>query len=326
MFNNKIEFTFDWYKATSEDLLYDVAVPANAGATNTTVTMNAATMVNSGLEFLVAYHIDDKPVKLDISANLTTINNKVTRLGVSGEPRTDGYSRTEVGRQVGSFYGYVYEGIFQSQNQIDNHVNSKGGHINQNGAQPGDVAYADLNNDGEITNADQTYLGSGLPKVNFGFNISAGWKGFDLSLFATGAAGFKAVDFVDVTLHGSYGALNKSVDLLNAWTPDNTNTGVPRVAYKSTGSITNDMFSQRFIQNASYLKLANIQLGYRFPDKLFGGYVRGLRIYVSGQNLARLTKYKGYNVDFAGGTFTPGFNYASYPTPRTIMFGGSFSF
>lgn len=326
MFNNKLEFTFDWYKATSEDLLYDVAVPANAGATNATVTMNAATMVNSGLEFLLAYHIDDRAVKFDISANLSTLNNKVTRLGVSGEPRTDGNSRTEVGRQVGSFYGYVYEGIYQSQDQIDNHVNSKGGHINQNGAQPGDVAYADLNNDGEITNEDQTFLGSGIPKINYGLNVRAEWKGFDLSLFVIGAAGFKAVDFVDMTLHGSYGALNKSVDLLNAWTPDNTNTGVPRVAYKSTGSITNDMFSQRFIQNAAYLKLANLQLGYRFPDQWLGGHVKGLRIYASAQNLARLTKYKGYNVDFAGGTFTPGFNYASYPTPQTFMFGGSFSF
>jgi hypothetical protein len=99
LLNNKVEFTFDWYKATSEDLLYSVAVPANAGATNATVTMNAATMVNSGLEFSVAYHMDETPVKFDISANLSTINNEVTKLGVSGEPRTDGFSRTEVGRE-----------------------------------------------------------------------------------------------------------------------------------------------------------------------------------------------------------------------------------
>ena len=121
-------------------------------------------------------------------------------------------------------------------------------------------------------------------------------------------------------------SLNKSTDLLNAWTLDNTNTDVPRVAYKSTGSITNDMFSERFLQDASYLKIANIELGYNFPDKWFGGYVKGVRIYASGQNLATLSKYKGYNVDFAGGTFTPGYNYASYPTPRTIMFGAHFSF
>ena len=157
-------------------------------------------------------------------------------------------------------------------------------------------------------------------------NARVEWKGFDLSISTYGAACFKAVDFVDITLHSSYGALNKSVDLLNAWTPDNTNTNVPRVAYKSEGSITNDMFSERFMQNASYLKIANIELGYNFPDKWFGGYVKGVRIYASGQNLATFSKYKGYNVDFAGGTFTPGYNYASYPTPRTIMFGAHFSF
>jgi TonB-dependent starch-binding outer membrane protein SusC len=326
LFNNQVEFTFDYYKATSEDLLFDVAVPTNAGATNGTVVMNAATMVNSGLEFALTYHNDKHPVKFDVSANLSTLKNEVTKLGVSGEPRTDGYSRTEVGREVGEFYGYVYEGIFQSQEQINNRVNSEGEHVNQNGAQPGDVAYADLNNDGEITNADQTFLGSGIPNFNFGFNVRAEWKGLDLSIFAFGAAGFKAVDFVDLTLHGSYGPLNKSVDLLNAWTPENTNTNVPRVAYKPEGSITNDMFSQRFIQNASYLKIGNIQLGYNFPNKLFGGYISSVRVYATGQNLATFSKYKGYNVDFAGGTFTPGYNYSSYPTPRTVLFGVQFSF
>lgn len=326
MFSNQLEFTFDWYKSTSEDLLYSVAVPTNAGATNGTVTMNAATMQNSGLEFLLAYHNHKNPVKFDISANLSTLNNKVIKLGVSGEPRTDGYSRTEVGREVGAFYGYVSEGLFQSQEQIDNRVNAEGEHINQNGAQPGDVIYADLNLDGEITNEDQQFLGSGLAKIHYGLNARAEWKGFEVSVSTYGAAGFKAVDFVDVTLHSSYGALNKSVDLLNAWTPNNTNTNVPRVAYKSSGSITNDMFSQRFIQNASYLKIANIEVGYNFPDRWFGNYLNGVRIFASAQNLATLSEYKGYNVDFAGGTFTPGYNYASYPTPRTIMFGAHFSF
>ena len=167
-------------------------------------------------------------------------------------------------------------------------------------------------------------------------NARVEWKGFDLSVSTYGALKFKAVDFVDMRLHSSYDPLNKSVDLLNAYNseadaaingfPVNTNTDVPRVSYKPEGAITNDLFSQRFIQNASYLKIANVELGYNFPDRWFTGYVKGLRIYASGQNLATLTKYKGYNVDFAGGTFTPGYNYASYPTPRTIMFGVHFSF
>lgn len=326
MFNNQLEFTVDWYKSTSEDLLYSVAVPANAGATNATVTMNAATMENSGLEFLVNYRNRHNAVKYDISANFSTLNNKVTKLGVSGEPRTDGYSRTEVGREVGSFYGYVYDGIFQSQAEIDNRVNAEGIYINQPGAQPGDVAYADLNNDGEITNEDRTYLGSGIPKVHFGLNARVEWKGFDLSLSTYGAAGFKVVDFVDVTLRSSYGTLNKSVELLNAWTPDNMDTDVPRIAYKSTGSITNDMFTERFLQDATYLKIGNVTLGYNFPDKWFNGYVNNVRVYASGQNLVTFTKYRGYNVDFAGGTFTPGYNYSSYPTPRSVMFGVNISF
>ncbi len=336
LFSNQLEFTFDWYKSTSEDLLYSVAVPAEAGATNATVTMNAATMENSGYEFLLAYHNRKYAVKYDISANLSTLKNEVTKLGVSNEPRTDGNSRTEVGREIGEFYGYVYEGIFQSQPEIDNRVNSLGQHINQPGAQPGDVAYADIAGafdadgnpipDGEITNADRKFLGSGIPNILYGFNISVEWNGFDLSVASYGAAGFKAVDFVDVTLSSSYGALNKSVDLLNAWTPTNMDTDIPRVAYKSTGSITNDMFSSRFMQNASYLKIANIEIGYNLPEKWFSGYVHRVRVYASGQNLATLSKYKGYNVDFAGGTFTPGYNYASYPTPRTIMFGANFSF
>jgi TonB-dependent starch-binding outer membrane protein SusC len=347
MFNNQLEFTFDWYKATSEDLLYSIPVPTQAGVTNETVVMNAATMENSGFEFLVAYHNRSHAVKFDISANLSTIKNEVTKLGVSNTPYTSGYCRTEVGREVGSFYGYVYEGIFRSQEEIDNNYNSEGVLITQNGAKEGDVKYADIDGydangkltgvpDGTINAADQTFLGSGLPDFTYGFNVRAEWKGIDLSISTYGAVGFKAVDFVDLTLHGSYGALNKSVDLLNAYNseseaavnglPVNTNTDVPRVAYNYSGSITNNMFSKRFIQDASYLKIANIQLGYNCPNKWFGGYVNNVRVYASGQNLATFSKYKGYNVDFAGGTFTPGYNYCSYPTPRTIMFGLNMSF
>ncbi len=327
MFNNRLEFTFGYYKSISEELHYDVPVPAEAGVTNDIVKMNAATMENSGFEFLLAYHNRDHAVKFDVSANLSTLANEVTKLGVLNTPITNGYSRTEVGREVGEFYGLVSEGIFQSQAEIDNNYNQEGGLVTQNGAQPGDVRYKDVNNDGTITlEGDQTFLGSGLAKIHYGLNIRAEYKGFDVSVSTYGAAKFNAVDFVDVTLRGSYGALNKSTDLLNAWTTTNTNTDVPRVAYKTSSSITNDLFSQRFIQNASYLKIANIELGYNFPDSWFSGYVKGLRIYASGQNLATLSKYKGYNVDFAGGTFTPGYNYASYPTPRTIMFGAQFSF
>lgn len=326
MFNGDLEFTADWYDSVSEDLLYSVAVPAEAGATNTTVTMNAASMRNSGLELALSYHNYHSDLLYDISANVTFPRNEVLALGMGETARNDAYTRTEVGREVGMFYGYVYEGIFQSRDQIDNRVNSEGLHVNQNGAQPGDVAYADINNDGEITGADQTIIGSGMPKVQFGLSFRLEYKNFDLSVSTYGAAGFQVLDYVDMTLRSSYGLTNKSVDLLNSWTRENPSADVPAVYYRTNGSVTNDMFSSRFLQNGTYWKIANVEFGYNFPDKWFNDYIHGLRLYVSGQNLATVSRYRGYNIDFAGGTFTPGYNYCSYPNPVTVMCGVKVSF
>ncbi len=323
---NKFEINADWYHAMSEDLLYAVAVPAEAGATNTTVTMNAATMLNTGFELAATYRSHENALKYEISANMTLPKNEVKSLGMTNEPRTDGFSRTEVGNEVGRFYGYVYEGIFQSQEEIDNRVNDLGNPVVQSGAKPGDVAYKDVNNDGKITNEDQDYIGNGMAKVQFGLNVRFEYKNFDLSVSTYGAAGHKVLDYVDMVLHNSYGITNKSTDLLKAWTAENHSETVPAVAYKTDASITNDMFSSRFLQNGAYWKIANIELGYNFPEGTFGKNISNARAYVSSQNLASLTKYKGYNVDFAGGTFTPGFNYCSYPTPMSFMAGVRFSF
>ncbi len=323
---NKFEINADWYHAMSEDLLYAVAVPAEAGATNTTVTMNAATMLNTGFELAATYRSHENALKYEVSANMTLPKNEVKSLGMTNEPRTDGFSRTEVGNEVGRFYGYVYEGIFQSQEEIDNRVNDLGNPVVQSGAKPGDVAYKDVNNDGKITNEDQDYIGNGMAKIQFGLNLRFEYRNFDLNISTYGAAGHKVLDYVDMVLHNSYGITNKSTDLLKAWTAENHSETVPAVAYKTDSSITNDMFSSRFLQNGAYWKIANIELGYNFPDGTFGKNISNARAYVSTQNLASLTKYRGYNVDFAGGTFTPGFNYCSYPTPMSFMAGVHFSF
>ncbi len=328
MFGGALEFNVDYYNALSEDLLYSVPVPAEAGATNESVTMNAASMRNTGLELSAAYRNYQNEFKYEFSGNVTLPKNTVVSLGPSGEARNDAFTRTELGAEVGRFYGYVYEGIFQNQEQIDNRVNEKGNRVIQNGAQPGDVAYKDINNDGQVTADDQDFIGSGMPKVQFGLSARFEYKGFDLSISTFGAAGYQLLDFVDMTLRSSYGMTNRSVDLLNAWTVDNPSTTVPRVYYKSTGTITNDMFSSRYLQNGAYWKIANVEFGYNLPEGIFGenGFVRSARIYVSGQNLYTLSKYRGYNIDFAGGAFTPGYNYCSYPAPVTGMLGVKLSF
>jgi len=330
MFNNRLEFTAEWYKNKSTDLLYNVPVPANAGARNETVTMNAAEMENSGFEFSATYRNNDHPLKWQVSANLSTLKNEVKSLGFGNKSYITGDYATFVGEEVGQFYGYVYEGIARTQADLDDRVNDLGEHVTQTGAQVGDCLYKDVNNDGQITADDRVVLGSGLPKVNFGLSAHLEYKNFDLSISTFGALKYHVADGIYNSLNSCYGYGNKDVAIgdANRWSEDGMTyiSSVPRTYIVANGEAWNDYFSDRKIQNAAYWKIANIELGYNIPDKVFKGVISGARIYVSAQNLYTFTKYKGYNVDYAGGTFTPGFNWCSYPSARSFMAGVLFSF
>ena len=330
LFNNRLEFTAEWYKNKSTDLLYSVPVPANAGVRNETVTMNAASMENSGFEFSATYRNRDHALKWQVAANLSTLKNKVTKLGFGDESYVTGDYITRVGEEVGQFYGYVYEGIARTQSDLDDHVNDLGNHVTQTGAQVGDCLYKDVNNDGIINGYDRVVLGSGLPKVNFGISAHLEYKNFDLSISTFGSLNYHVSDGIYNSLNSCYGWANKDVAIgdANRWSEDGLTyiSNVPRTYIVANGEGWNDYFSNRKIQNAAYWKIANIELGYNFPDKWFKGVVSGVRAYVSAQNLHTFTKYKGYNVDYAGGTFTPGFNWCSYPSARSFMAGILFSF
>ena len=321
-FNNRIEFTAEWYKNKSEDLLYGVPVPANAGVANTSVTMNAASMENSGFEFSVTYRNNDHALKHQISANLSTLKNKVTSLGFGTESYITGAYKTEVGQEVGKFYGWVYEGIARTQADLD-------AHPSQPGANVGDCLYKDINGDGVIDAQDQTVLGSGLPKISFGLSAHLEYKNFDLSISTFGALNYHVSDDIYNSLNSCYGYGNKDVAMLSAnqWEGSTYISNVPRTYAANNATLAwNDLFSNRKIQNAAYWKIANVELGYNFPDKWFGNYISGVRAYISAQNLFTITGYHGYNVDYAGGTFTPGYNFCSFPTPRTFMGGILLSF
>lgn len=328
-FNNRLEFTAEWYKNTNQDLLYSVPVPEQAGVSNTTVTMNAASMDNSGFEFAATYRNRDHAFKYEISANLSTLKNKVTSLGFTDEAYISGAYITEVGEEIGKFYGWRYEGIARTQADLDNHAT-------QQGAQVGDCLYEDVSGpdgtpDGVINEYDQVVLGSGLPKINFGLNFRFEYKNFDLSIATFGALNYHVADDIYNSLNSCYGYGNKDVAILDAnrWSEDGSTyiSNVPRTYITNSATYAwNDLFSERKIQNAAYWKIANIELGYNFPDKWFGKYVSDVRLYVSAQNVHTFTGYKGYNVDYAGGTFTPGYNFCSFPTARTFMCGLHFSF
>lgn len=330
MFNNRLEFTAEWYMNKSTDLLYGVPVPTNAGVQNADVTMNAAEMENSGFEFSATYRNNDHPLKWQVSANLSTLKNKVKKLGFGNESYITGDYATFVGQEVGQFYGYVYQGIARTQADLDDNTNALGNHVTQTGAQIGDCLYKDVNNDGQITADDRVVLGSGLPKVNFGISAHLEYKNFDLSISTFGALNYHVTDGIFNSLNSCYGWANKDVRMLDAnrYSADGLTyiSNVPRTYVTANGEGWNDYFSDRQIQNAAYWKIANIELGYNFPDKWFKGVVSGARVYISAQNLHTFTKYKGYNVDYAGGTFTPGFNWCSYPSARSFMAGVLFSF
>ena len=356
MWNNRLEFTAEWYKNKSEDLHYRVPVPANAGVANADVTMNAASMENSGFEFSATYRNSDHPLKWQVSANLSTLKNKVTSLGFGTESYIAGAYITKVGEEVGKFYGWEYGGIIRSKEQLNalnemgrvTHNNSEiakqnanpsyvpdlvaeGGWTYQEGANIGDCWYYDTDGDGKVDAADQTVLGSGLPKVNYGISTRLEYKNFDLAIATFGALNYHVSDDIWNSLNSCYGPGNKDVDILeaNRWSQDGTTylSSVPRTYYSNSATLAwNDLFSDRKIQNAAYWKIANIEFGYNLPDKWFKDVVSGVRAYVSVQNLYTFTKYKGYNVDFAGGTFTPGYNFCSFPSARSFMGGILLSF
>ena len=328
MFNNRLEFTAEWYKNRSEDLLYGVPVPEQAGVSNTSVTMNAASMDNSGFEFSATYRNRDHALKYEIGANLSTLKNKVTSLGFGDKYITGAYA-TYVGREIGKFYGWVYEGIARTQADLDNHATQQGANI-------GDCLYKDVSGpngvpDGKIDENDQVVLGSGLPKVNFGVNVRLEYKNFDLNVSTYGVLNYHVSDDIYNSLNSCYGWGNKSVDMLDAnrYSEDGATylSDVPRTYVTNNATLGwNDLFSSRKIQNAAYWKIANVELGYNFPNKWLGGLVSGVRAYISAQNLYTFTKYHGYNVDYAGGTFTPGYNFCSFPSARSVMFGLHFTF
>jgi hypothetical protein len=226
-----------------------------------------------------------------------------------------------VGGEVGEQYGFISEGLFQNQAEIDAHATQSGGAK----LAPGDVKYKDISGpngkpDGVVDEAyDRVRLGSSIPKLNYGFSFSAAYKKFDLAIFASGSAKFLINSRLYRDLHHSAGALNYSVDMLNRWTPTNTNTTIPRL---NDDDVNNFKDSNRpgWLQDGSYLRINTVSIGYTLPENLIKGLARS-RFYATVQNLYTFQKYTGYNPDFTSGVFNPGFDFGSYPKPRTFMLG-----
>jgi TonB-dependent starch-binding outer membrane protein SusC len=316
LLDGKIDFTGEYYVKTAHDLLATVPLPYSTGSFPASIVTNAGEFENRGFEFTLAYHKEAGDFKYDVSANFGTLKNEVKQIGQFNLPIMGANSKTEVGRSVGELYAYVTEGLFQTQEEIDNHAV-------QSGAKPGDVRFKDVNKDGFITDEDRVYQGSSIPKVSYGLNFSSSYKNFDLSLFFQGHAGNKVYNATYNSLMIG-GLLNHHEDMLDYWTPENTDTNIPRPDVLETNQ--NARPSDRFIEKGDFARLQNFQLGYTVALK--GQKVlQRARVYVSGQNVFTISGYRGYDPDFMNdGLFSRGFDYGSFPNPRTFMLGVELGF
>jgi len=322
--NNDLQFTAEYFNKKSDDLLVKVPLPFSTGAFPADILTNGAAMNNNGFEFSIAYNNSHHEFKYNIAANVGTLKNEVTKIGINGNPIPGAASKTEVGRSAGEIYAWETDGIFQNAAEI-------AASPIQTNAGVGDIKFKDQltldtngdlipdKADGIINDEDRTFQGSAIPTYTFGANFGASYKNFEFTMIWHGAGGNKVFNamYRDLMV-GQYG--NHSTDELNYWTPTNTNTDVPRPIIGDPNGNSRD--SNRFIEKGDYIKLQTMEIGYQIPvPESF--FIEKARIYVNGQNLWTITKYKGYDPDFNSndGLFSRGYDAGSFPNPRTISLG-----
>lgn len=336
LLNNRISVTADVYNNESKGVLVNVPVAYYLGADIhdyiATSLANAASIRNKGIELTVTYKDYKHPFNWDISVNGTTISNKVISVGNQGSginyiEGTD-FIRSQVGHPMAAWFMLKTNSIFQTQDQIDNYVNKDGVKIQPN-AKPGDIKYIDLNGDGTINNDDRQFVGSPWPKFQGGLQFNATYKQFSLNVQFIGVFRYKVYDDIRRILD-SYAQLTNFRKDVNPWTSTNTNTSDPRLGLVTDPGINdnNRTESDRWLENASYLRLRNVELAYLLP-KTFINHVgfNNASIFVSGQNLFTITKYKGLDPDVVGAGITQrGLDNGNWPSSRVISFGISCEF
>ena len=326
LLNSRLYGSVEWFSSKSTDLLLNLKTAWVTGVS--TKWTNYGEMRNSGFEFMVGWRDKVNDFSYSVSANLSTVRNEVLRLGDSYyESGVNNINRSEPGRSIGDFYLIQFDGIFQNMDEVFNHTTTlPDGTVKviQPNAQPGDVRYVDANGDGMIDTNDHVWCGSPLPKLEGGLTFSCEWKGIDFNMFWAGRYGNKI--FNDVR----YATLAFTVDNLpadvNPWTWDNPSNEYPRMYSGSTDN--NLYYVDRFLEDGSYLRLKNIQIGYTFPEKWLKKLsISRLRAYVGGSNLLTITKYKGYDPDIiCTDVFGQGNDTGQYPSTRQLNVGLQVSF
>jgi TonB-linked SusC/RagA family outer membrane protein len=330
MFNNNLEVSLEYYKKKINGLLFTEPLPAVIIGGASAPSVNIGNIENAGLDASVRYRGKlGNDFTYGVGANVTTYNNKVADIPSPGYFFSGSHQgvgamvKNEEGHPVSSFFGYKVVGLFNSQQEID-------AAPTQSAAAPGRFRYQDVDGNGKIDANDRTHLGNPNPNFTYGLNLNLGYNRFDFSTFFYGSQGNEIFNLTKSYTHfmGYYPTTNVSRDLLNAWTPTNTNTNIPKVESQGTFSTT-QVPNSFYIEDGSFLKLRSIMLGYTLAPSLTQKIrVSNLRVFAQIENLFTLTKYSGLDPELVGGgTSAMGVDRGSYPNnEKGLIFGLSVSF
>ena len=329
--NNKINVTLDYYDRRTTGIIMDVPVPEEFGLG--AYKDNVGEMANRGVEALISYNNKWNDWSFGVTANMAYNKNEILDLG-SEDANEEGMSdpnngnmRREVGRALSTYYAYKTNGFFSSdaeaQAWMDKYAGQPGYPFGNRKFKGGDLIYQDTDGDGKITSNDRTFIGSTNPKVTFGLTLNAGYKGFDLSMVFSGAAGVRRLINQEATGYFLGDDSHPATVWLDAWTPENQNAKMPRVAYNTTSpSLSSNVMSDFWIQNASYLRMKNLQFGYTLPKKVLSSVgIQNVRFYYSVENLFTIHNML-INVD----PEIPSERASNFPLTQTHAFGVNVTF
>ena len=327
LFDNTLLFTADYYIKNTSDVLLGLPLPSSAG-NGGNPAVNAGKVRNSGIELELTYKKSiTKDLSFNLSGNFATVSNKMVSLAgatpIANARVDNGYNATltQVGYPIGSFYLLQQEGIFQNTQQVFTHA------YQGTGIRPGDVMYKDINGDGIINDKDRAFVGSPIPKFTYGLTAGVTYKNFDLNVFFQGVYGNKIYNQVLTDIEGFYRSFNITDRIAtNAWTGPGTTNTYPLLSW--TDGTNNKRPSTRFLESGSYLRLKNVQLGYKLSKSALRSIgLSSVRIFASGQNLLTFTKYSGldpeqyYNANNGNSVTAVGIDWGTYPSARTLTIG-----
>ena len=325
LWGNQFTATLDYYIKDASGMLMQMQVPTYAG--DSAPTGNVGTMRNTGVEIDLGYRGAISDFNYGVKLNASYNRNKLTKLAddasyiTTASHKIGTLTRGEVGEVFPYFWGWKTDGVFQNWDEVNSYVNSEGNLIQPN-AQPGDFRWKDINGDGVINDNDRTKLGKGIPDWTFGFTLTMDWKGFDFSMLLQGQYGAQTLN---VTRRTDLYYINLPKSILNRWTGEGSTNEYPRFAFDSANE--NYRVSDYWMEDASFLRARNIQLGYTLPAGLTRrAFISRLRLYTQVENAFTLTKYTGCDPEVSGGFREVGVDRGVYPQNRTFTFGVNVTF